>query len=66
MPALLGGANDRLLPVSSSGPPRHVPFAVDLALRRASSACWLAALMRGPWRPLPECCSSALGDYTTF
>jgi len=65
MPALLGGAMI-VFYLFQFWAPRHVPFAVDLAVAACVVGMLVAALMRARWRPVPEWLLFGLGDYTTF
>jgi len=46
--------------------PRHVPFALYLAISLGVIGIVAAALIRGRWRPLPDWLLFGLGDYLTF
>jgi hypothetical protein len=64
-PALLGGAMI-VFYLFQFWAPRHVPFAVFLAVSSCVVGVLVAALMRGRWRPVPEWLLFGLGDYITF
>ena len=65
MPALLGGCMI-VLYLFQFWAPRHVPFALFLALSLGVIGIVVAALIRGRWRPLPDWLLFGLGDYLTF
>lgn len=65
MPALLGGCMI-IFYMFQFWAPRHVPFALYLAVSSGVIGVVAAALIRGRWRPLPDWLLFGLGDYLTF
>ena len=65
MPALLGGCMI-IFYMFQFWAPRHIPFALYLAVSLGVIGVVAAALIRGRWRPLPDWLLFGLGDYLTF